>query len=76
MTLVLTLAAPMLLSGMIVGLCVSIFQSITSISEQSLSMIPKMLAVLTAIFLLMPWILNMLKTFTGPLFGNLHGFIS
>lgn len=75
MLTVLTLAAPMLLAGLAVGLTVSIIQSITSIQEQSLSMIPKMLAVLVSMLLLLPWLLGVLKSFAVPLFGNLQGFV-
>ena len=49
MITVLTLAGPMLVAGLIVGLTVSILQSVTSIHEQSLSMIPKMIAVLVTL---------------------------
>jgi len=72
---VFTLAGPMLLAGLVVGLIVSILQSITSIQEQSLSMIPKMLAVMVTLLLLMPWLLQVLKGFVVPLLGHLEEFI-
>jgi flagellar biosynthetic protein FliQ len=75
MITVLVLAAPMLLSGLIVGLTVSILQSITSIQEQTLSMIPKMFAVLISLLILMPWLLRVLKSFATPLLGNLQRFM-
>jgi flagellar biosynthetic protein FliQ len=55
---------------------VSILQSITSIQEQALSMITKMLAVLATLLFLMPWLLRVLKAFTMPLLKNLETFIS
>lgn len=73
---VLTLAAPMLMAGLLVGLTVSILQSITSIQEQALSMISKMLAVMTTLLLLMPWLLRVLKAFTIPLLRNIQNFVS
>jgi flagellar biosynthetic protein FliQ len=76
MLTVLTVAGPMLLAGLLVGLTVSILQSITSIQEQALSMISKMLAVMTMLVLLMPWLLRVLKAFTIPLWKNLQSFIS
>ena len=76
MITVLTLAGPMLVAGLIVGLTVSILQSVTSIHEQSLSMIPKMIAVLLTLLVLMPWLLRVMKTFVVPLLGNLQSFVS
>lgn len=76
MLTVITLAGPMLIAGLAVGLTVSILQSITSIQEQALSMITKMLAVLATLLILMPWLLRVLKTFTIPLLRNLETFIS
>ncbi|MHC4944481.1 MAG: flagellar biosynthetic protein FliQ [Planctomycetota bacterium] len=76
MLTVITVAGPMLLAGLAVGLTVSILQSITSIQEQALSMISKMLAVMTMLLLLMPWLLRVLKAFTIPLWKNLQSFIS
>ena len=76
MITVLTLAGPMLVAGLIVGLTVSILQSVTSIHEQSLSMIPKMIAVLVTLLFLLPWLLRVMKTFVVPLLGNLQSFVS
>ena len=52
------LAAPMLLAGLVVGLGVSLFQAVTSIHEQTLTFVPKALAVVAVIVLLLPWILR------------------
>ena len=76
MRTVIFVAGPMLIAGLAVGLTVSILQSITSIQEQALSMITKMLAVLATLLILMPWLLRVLKTFTMPLLRNLETFIS
>ncbi|MCF7668806.1 MAG: flagellar biosynthesis protein FliQ [Verrucomicrobia bacterium] len=52
------LAAPILLTGMMIGLCVSLFQAVTSIQEQTLSFVPKALGVVVVLLLLMPWLLK------------------
>ena len=71
LVLALKIVTPALLVGMIVGLVFSLFQTITSLQEQTLSMVPKMLAVVATILLLMPWILGSLEDFTRELFENL-----
>lgn len=55
---VITVAGPLLLIALSVGLLVSIFQTITSIQEQTLAFVPKILAVFLGVFLLGPWMLN------------------
>ena len=55
-----TLAAPILLTAMVIGLMVSLFQSVTSIQEQTLTFVPKALAVVSMLILIMPWILRTL----------------
>jgi flagellar biosynthetic protein FliQ len=70
----LMICAPALLIGMAVGLVVSFFQTVTSLQEQTLSIVPKMLAVLATIVLLMPWILGTLRDYTAALFQNLAAY--
>jgi flagellar biosynthetic protein FliQ len=67
----LLICTPALLVGMLVGLVVSFFQTVTSLQEQTLTIVPKMLAVLATIVLLMPWILGTLREYTAALFQNL-----
>jgi flagellar biosynthetic protein FliQ len=67
----LMIVTPALLVGMTVGLVVSFFQTVTSLQEQTLTIVPKLLAVLTTIVLLMPWILGTLREFTLGLFRSL-----
>jgi flagellar biosynthesis protein FliQ len=59
-----TLAGPLLLVAMVVGLGVSLFQAVTSIHEQTLSFVPKALAVVGAGIVLLPWLLRTLVEFT------------
>jgi flagellar biosynthetic protein FliQ len=54
----LMLALPGLLTGMLIGLAVSIFQATTQINEMTLSFIPKIVGVVIIIILTMPWMLN------------------
>ena len=70
----LMICAPALVVGMLVGLLVSFFQTVTSLQEQTLTIVPKMLAVLATIVLLMPWILGTLREYTATLFSNLAAF--
>ena len=70
----LMIVAPALLVGMTIGLLVSFFQTVTSLQEQTLTIVPKMLAVLATIVLLMPWILGTLREFTATLFSNLAAY--
>jgi len=73
--LALMLAAPMLLTGLVVGLLVSIFQTATSINEMTMTFVPKMLAVGVAILLFFPWMLQILTDFTCNLLINIPMYI-
>ncbi len=71
----LLLAAPMLIAGLVVGLLVSIFQSVTSINEMTLTFIPKMLAVAAALIFFFPWMMQTLVGFTERIFLGMNQFI-
>jgi flagellar biosynthetic protein FliQ len=58
------LAAPILLTAMAVGLAISLFQAVTTIHEQTLTFVPKVLAIVGVLVLLLPWILRSLIEFT------------
>lgn len=60
----LAIAAPILAVAMIVGLAISLFQAVTTIHEQTLTFVPKALAVIGAVLLLLPWIVRSLVEFT------------
>ncbi len=64
LTLALMLSAPALLAGLLVGVIVAIFQAVSSIQEQTLSLVPKLIAVVAAILLALPWMLTTLIDFT------------
>ena len=57
-------ASPMMVSGVVIGLIVSIFQAATQIQEQTLSFIPKIVAVFGALILFAPWIMDVMLSFT------------
>ena len=63
MMVMLLVAAPMLLVGLVVGLAISIFQTLTHIQEMTLTFIPKILAVFTALVIFLPWMLRELTEF-------------
>lgn len=66
--LIVSLAAPLLLSALAVGLLVSIFQAATQIQEQTLSFIPKLMALVLALVVMGPWMLQLWVSFTQSLF--------
>jgi len=71
----LMLALPALLTGMFIGLAVSIFQATTQINEQTLSFIPKILGVIIVIILTMPWMLNEMIDFATHIFNMVPEFV-
>ena len=71
LTTVLTVSGPMLAVGMIVGLIISIFQATTQIQEQTLSFIPKILAIFLTLIIGSPWMVRVLVDFTTELFSFL-----
>ncbi len=60
---ILLASAPMLLAGMIVGLLISIFQAATQINEQTLTFIPKIVAVLVTLLIFGPWLIRLITSF-------------
>jgi flagellar biosynthetic protein FliQ len=75
MVLSLKIAGPVLLLGLIIGLLVSIFQAVTSIQEQSLSFIPKIVGVAVLIVVLGPWMLGQLVTYAQNLYLSIPSMI-
>lgn len=76
MIITLMVSAPMLLSGMVVGLIISILQSVTQIQEITLTFVPKIFVVLIAFIVFMPWMIRTMLGYAVPLFGNLHTFVN
>jgi flagellar biosynthetic protein FliQ len=72
--LTLKLSVPILLLGMFIGILISIFQTATSIQEQTLTFIPKLIITALALIGLSPWMLQQIMLFTMNLMGNLENF--
>lgn len=76
MKLSIEIAGPMMLAGLVVGLVVSIFQAVTSIQEQSLTFIPKVVALAVLLVILGPWMLGQLVTYAQNLYTSIPSLIS
>jgi len=72
---VLYVSAPILGISLLVGLAVSIFQATTQIQEQTLSFIPKILAVVVSLVMFGPWMFNKLVEFSKNLYLNIGEYI-
>jgi flagellar biosynthetic protein FliQ len=68
MSLALKVGGPLLAVGLVVGLLVSVFQAVTQIQEQSLTLIPKIVGIAGVIILLGPWMLGQLVAYTTALY--------
>lgn len=73
---IIIVSAPLLLVSLIVGLIVSIFQTVTSIQEQTLTFVPKILAVFAALLLFGSWMMNVLIEFMQTLWSNFSYYTS
>ncbi len=73
--LIALITAPMLLSALAIGLIIGMFQAATSINEQTLSFIPKLMVLLLSILIAGPWMLNLLLSFTRRLYLGIPGLI-
>ena len=74
-TIIIT-SAPLLLISLIVGLIISIFQTVTSIQEQTLTFVPKILAVFLAIMLLGSWMMTEMSDFMTRLWTDFSLYLS
>jgi flagellar biosynthetic protein FliQ len=65
-------AGPALLVSLVIGLSVSIFQVVTSLQDQTIAFVPKILAVMTVVVLSFPWMLRVLLQFTTRMFTDFN----
>ncbi|MBO2518944.1 MULTISPECIES: flagellar biosynthesis protein FliQ [Limnochorda] len=72
---ILLAAGPILLAALVVGVVVSLLQAVTQIQEQTLAFVPKIVAVLTVVFLAGSWMFGRITDFAVRLLGNLDRFI-
>ena len=73
---IIIVSAPMLLVSLIIGLLISIFQTVTSIQEQTLTFVPKMLSIFITLMLVGSWMINVLIAFVQDLWSNFSYFTS
>ena len=64
----LLIASPLLLAGLVVGLSVSIIQAVTQINEMTMTFIPKIIAVVVSLIIFLPWMMNLMLSFTQEMF--------
>ena len=69
-------SAPLLLISLIVGLVISIFQTVTSIQEQTLTFVPKIIAVFLGIMLFGPWMLDIMSNYMTRLWTDFSVYLS
>ncbi len=69
------LSMPMLMTGLVAGLAISIFQATTQINEMTLSFVPKILLVIVVAIFTMPWMMNMMIEFTIHIFELIPTFV-
>ncbi len=69
-------SAPMLIISLVVGLIISIFQTVTSIQEQTLTFVPKIIAVFVGMMIFGSWILKNLTEFVTTLWSNFSVYLS
>ena len=76
LVLIIKVSAPMLLVSLVVGLVISILQTVTSIQEQTLTFVPKILAVFVTMMLLGSWMMNTMIAFMQTLWSNFSYYTS
>ncbi len=74
--LIIKLSAPMLIVSLIVGLVISIFQTVTSIQEQTMTFVPKILSIFITLLICGNWVLSELADFTKKLFSMFATYVN
>jgi flagellar biosynthetic protein FliQ len=69
------IVAPMMIAAIVVGIGVSLLQTLTSIQDQTFSFAPRVIAMFVVFLITFPWILRVLISFTASLFGDFSAFI-
>ena len=69
------LSAPLLLSTLVIGLIISIFQALTQINENTLTFVPKMAVIAIILLLAGPWMLDVMTSYTTNLFENIASVV-
>ena len=71
----LLVSAPVLIVGLVVGIAISLFQAVTQIQEMTLVFVPKIFAVLVVLVAALPWMINIMVTYTHKLITNIPMYI-
>lgn len=71
-----TLAAPILLTVLVIGLAVSLFQAVTSIQEQTLTFVPKVIGVVALLVILLPWMVRTMIEFTRAVIEHIPSMVN
>ena len=71
----LTLSAPAVLTALLVGFMISLFQAVTQIQEQTLSFVPKIIAVFVVLLISGPWMVNIIQDFTQGVYTDIAEFV-
>ena len=69
------LSAPLLLSAAIISLVVSLLQTLTSVQEQTLTAVPRLVVVFVVMMVTLPWMIHRLVGYTLGLFGDFHRYL-
>jgi flagellar biosynthetic protein FliQ len=67
----LLIASPILVAGMVVGLLLGLLQAVTQIQEQAVSFVPKVVAMIVVLSLLLPWLINQMMQYSHDLIVNI-----
>jgi flagellar biosynthesis protein FliQ len=75
LTTLMWIAAPMLIVAVVVGVVMSLIQTLTSIQDQTFSFAPRVIAIFVVFLITFPWILRVLVTFTASILGDFTPFV-
>lgn len=75
LTTLMWIAAPMLIVAVVVGVIMSLIQTLTSIQDQTFSFAPRVIAIFVIFLITFPWILRVLTTFTASILGDFTPFV-
>lgn len=76
LSLIIKVSMPVLLVSLCIGLLISIFQTVTSIQEQTLTFVPKIIGIFVTLILLGPWMMNAIVEFMVQLWSNFSLYVS
>ncbi|MEK7435163.1 MAG: flagellar biosynthetic protein FliQ [Cyanobacteriota bacterium] len=75
LSLLITLSLPLLITALSIGFAISLFQAVSSVQEQTLAAVPKMIGVFAIIMVLTPWLLKSMLTFFTYIYSNINVFM-